>query len=61
MGSRCYDGAVDMWAVGCVLAELLAGQVKTKLNLLYHCTKPLGMWAVGWGLGGAARGAGRIH
>ena len=33
MGSRSYDGAVDMWAVGCVLAELLAGQVKTKLNL----------------------------
>jgi cell division cycle 2-like protein len=26
MGSRCYGAAVDMWALGCVMAELLTGQ-----------------------------------
>ena len=26
MGSRLYDGSVDMWSAGCILAELLAGQ-----------------------------------
>ena len=26
MGSRMYDGSVDMWSAGCILAELLAGQ-----------------------------------
>uniref|UniRef100_K3YUA2 [RNA-polymerase]-subunit kinase n=1 Tax=Setaria italica TaxID=4555 RepID=K3YUA2_SETIT len=26
MGSRCYGSAVDMWALGCVMAELLTGQ-----------------------------------
>jgi cell division cycle 2-like protein len=26
MGSRCYGAAVDMWAMGCVMAELLTGQ-----------------------------------
>ena len=26
MGSRCYGPAVDMWALGCVMAELLTGQ-----------------------------------
>uniref|UniRef100_A0A0A9GSE4 [RNA-polymerase]-subunit kinase n=1 Tax=Arundo donax TaxID=35708 RepID=A0A0A9GSE4_ARUDO len=26
MGSRCYGPAVDMWALGCVMAELLAGE-----------------------------------
>jgi cell division cycle 2-like protein len=26
MGSRCYGAAVDMWALGCVMAELRTGQ-----------------------------------
>jgi cell division cycle 2-like protein len=26
MGNRCYGAAVDMWAMGCVMAELLTGQ-----------------------------------
>ncbi|OEL22887.1 putative cyclin-dependent kinase F-2 [Dichanthelium oligosanthes] len=26
MGSKCYGPAVDMWALGCVMAELLTGQ-----------------------------------
>lgn len=26
MGSRCYGPAVDVWAIGCVMVELLAGE-----------------------------------
>lgn len=27
MGARHYDGAIDIWAVGCIVAELLSRQV----------------------------------
>lgn len=39
-GATEYTTAIDMWSVGCVLAELLIGQVDImlvvfKLNILY--------------------------
>lgn len=46
MGSRKYSSGVDMWAVGCIFAELLLGealfQSKTELQQLYAIFSLLG-------------------
>ena len=31
-----YSKAVDMWSVGCILAELLGMQVRTVASTLHH-------------------------
>ena len=30
---RHYDKAVDVWAVGCIIAEMLIGEYSKKLNM----------------------------
>jgi cell division cycle 2-like len=27
MGSQCYGPAMEVWAVGCIMAELLSGKL----------------------------------
>ncbi|GAU21558.1 hypothetical protein TSUD_35210 [Trifolium subterraneum] len=38
-GATEYTTAIDVWSVGCVLAELLLGQVKGEPNISYICSR----------------------
>lgn len=46
VGDTCYGPPVDIWAIGCVFAELLTGQAlwpgKSDVDQLYLIKKTLG-------------------
>lgn len=48
VGDTCYGPPVDIWAIGCVFAELLTGQAlwpgKSDVDQLYLIKRTLGMY-----------------